>query len=322
MTISPNNSHFFLNLNQDSFWNYDEFIKFLVEHQGTPITVDTREEGICCCASGIYQLLETFNYTDVTIITTNPIEFHPTYKIIKLPNQWMNNTSAVPQEFHTWNQSKIFGCFYNRPSWYRIGLGAFLYAHHRGRSLINFRADPHKIDQHDRFDLNNLLINSPDSIIDFVELLPNLPLIINQQETFAVGKSADVYENQLKEFYQDFFIELVAETWTDGQTFFPTEKTTRPINFKKPFIVYGSQDYLCYIRQMGFKTFYEFWNEDYDGFSGVNRYVKILELIDSLSKKSMQELESMYHAMGEILDHNYRLLIERKFTTQITKIID
>ena len=30
-----------------------------------------------------------------------------------------------------------------------------------------------------------------------------------------------------------------------------------------------------YMRQMGFQTFYQFWDEDYDGYEGKERYVRI-----------------------------------------------
>jgi hypothetical protein len=48
----------------------------------------------------------------------------------------------------------------------------------------------------------------------------------------------------------------------------------------RPFIVMGSKNFLIYLRQMGFKTFYEFWNEDYDGYEGKEKYLQILKLID------------------------------------------
>ena len=93
---------------------------------------------------------------------------------------------------------------------------------------------------------------------------------------------------------------------------------------KKPFIIFASRDYLCYLRQMGFKTFQtptlDFWSEDYDGYEGRERYIRILSLVDELAKKSKKELEEMFQAMQPILDHNYNLLVNQNYKTQITYI--
>ena len=89
---------------------------------------------------------------------------------------------------------------------------------------------------------------------------------------------------------------------------------------KKPFIIFGSKNYLEYLRQMGFRTFSDFWNEDYDGYEGPERFKKILELIDQLAIKSRDELESMYWDMTYTLDHNYRLLNSQSYNTKITEL--
>ena len=86
---------------------------------------------------------------------------------------------------------------------------------------------------------------------------------------------------------------------------------------KKPFIIFGPRDYLAYLRQMGFRTFADFWDENYDGFSDRDRYLKILTLIDDLAKLDQSTLESMYWSMQYSLDHNYNLLMEKKFQKQI-----
>jgi hypothetical protein len=90
---------------------------------------------------------------------------------------------------------------------------------------------------------------------------------------------------------------------------------------KKPMIVMGSQDFLGYLRQMGFKTFNDFWDEDYDGYAEHNRYQKILDLTDQIAQYSKDVLEDMYRKMQPVLDHNYNLLMSRSYNTAITKIV-
>ena len=90
---------------------------------------------------------------------------------------------------------------------------------------------------------------------------------------------------------------------------------------KKPMIVMGSQDFLGYLRQLGFKTFNNFWDENYDGVAEQNRYQKILDLVDYLAQRPIDELVDMYQRMQPILDHNYNLLMRQRYNTTITKIV-
>ena len=89
---------------------------------------------------------------------------------------------------------------------------------------------------------------------------------------------------------------------------------------KKPFIMMASQNFLIYLRQMGFRTFSDFWSEDYDGIPTAARYKQILDLIDSLAAKSTDELQDMYQRMQPILDHNYELLKSDQFSRKITYV--
>jgi hypothetical protein len=89
---------------------------------------------------------------------------------------------------------------------------------------------------------------------------------------------------------------------------------------KKPFVIFGSKDYMAYLRQMGFRTFADFWDEDYDGYQGKERYLRIIKLIDQIAELSREQLESMYWDMQYTLDHNYDLLADKKYKTNITPL--
>ena len=73
---------------------------------------------------------------------------------------------------------------------------------------------------------------------------------------------------------------------------------------------------------MGFKTFYEFWDEDYDGFEGKEKYLRILKLIDSIAKKSILELLDMYNSMQYILEHNANLILTQTYNKHVTHVDD
>ena len=76
------------------------------------------------------------------------------------------------------------------------------------------------------------------------------------------------------------------------------------------------------MRQMGFQTFYQFWDEDYDGYEGKERYIRIQKLIDEIGKQTPEQLENMYRSMQPILEHNYNLLKTQSYIKTITLIDD
>ena len=318
--VSTNN-YFTLIPANDFIWNQTDFTKFLIDNQGKHITISTREEGVCLDSSGVYALLEQFNYTDVTIITNNVLEIHPTFQITYLcPFKFFTVDHTNYSHLHRWEQQKIFGCFYNRPLWHRLGLAATLQHDYNQHTLLNVRQSTQDEDQRSLFEIDQLFKNHPESFVKFSKVCNSWPVVLEDQDSYTIGNTTTGHTDQLARFYTDFLIDIVAETWTAGTTFFPTEKTIRPMLLKKPFIAMGSKDYLCYLRQMGFQTFNNFWSEDYDSYEGQERYVKILQLIDEISKKSKSELNDMYWSMQYTLDHNCALLANQNYTTNITHV--
>ena len=302
-------------------WNKNEFIQFLINNQDQEIFVDTNDEGVCLESAGIYQLLQMFGFENVVITTTNPLEQHSKFKIqVVNPQKFLKVTTESYQQYHTWNNNKIFGCLYNRPLWHRIGLATEMYSNHYDISVINFRANPHDLDQQQLFEIQQLFEQAPQSLEKFCKANSNWPVQIEATDSYTVGNTTNAHTDQLARYYPDFLIDLVSETWTQGRCFFPTEKTTRPMLLKKPMIVMGSRNYLDYLHQMGFQTFNDFWDETYDGFEGKERYKRILQLVDSLAKKSKYELTEIYRSLQHILDHNHNLLMNQDYLTNITYI--
>lgn len=302
-------------------WNKNEFVQFLVKNQGQEIFVSTREEGVCLESAGVYQLLETFGFQDVTIETNNTLEQHLYFKIqIINPQKFFKITNEHYRPYHTWNKNKVFGCLYNRPLWHRIALAAEMHAKHEYISLINFRSNPHDADQQQLFEIQQLFEQAPKSLEKFCQVKHTWPKQIESIDSYTIGNTTNAHTDQLSRFYPEFLIDLVAETWTQGRCFFPTEKTVRPMLLKKPMIVMGPRDYLDYLHQMGFRTFNDFWDESYDGFADGNRYAKILELVQHLAKLTVGEFKSMYQDMQSILDHNHNLLMTQTYSTSISYI--
>lgn len=92
---------------------------------------------------------------------------------------------------------------------------------------------------------------------------------------------ADMNTNlDLVQHYHKFRVEIVAETYCLGDTFFPTEKTVRPIMAAKPMVVFGPRYFLRRLRDMGFETWRDLWDESYDDLEGPARWAAMAETID------------------------------------------
>lgn len=314
---------FQFDLNDSRIWNINEFIKFLIDTQGKVIDLEI-PEGVALDSIGIYDLLDLFAFKSVTIRTFNTVQKpHPVYKLNFHPQafRYFNvSPNTDYSSYHSWSGKQVFGAFYNRPTWSRIGLAAYLHTQQQDKTLLNFRYDPQDFDNRKIFELDQLFQLHPQSLEYFGKMLPDLPLRAEPTDGYTIGVSTKEHTEQLKEFYRDFLIDVVSETFVRGRCFYATEKTVRPMLMKKPFIHMGPKCFLIHLRQMGFKTFHDFWDEDYDGHGMEQRYERILSLIDSLSKKTMTELKIMYDQMQPILDHNYDLLIKKKFTKEISYV--
>jgi hypothetical protein len=105
----------------------------------------------------------------------------------------------------------------------------------------------------------------------------------------------------LIDHYGKFYLELVAESYCRGATFFPTEKTIRPLSMKKPMLVYGPRGYLARLRQLGFRTWHDYWDESYDDLEGPERWHMMLTVLTS---ECDRDWASMIKYMDPVLCHN------------------
>ena len=113
----------------------------------------------------------------------------------------------------------------------------------------------------------------------------------------------------LLRYYDQFDVELVAETFVRGNTFFPTEKTVRAIIGKKPMVVYGPRNYLKHLRDLGFKTWGSIWDESYDHYEGIERWKLMQKVIDQIHFWGDWEWEPRLEQAQGIADYNFNHFI-------------
>ena len=118
----------------------------------------------------------------------------------------------------------------------------------------------------------------------------------------------------LLSFYATFDIEIVAESYTLGDTFFPTEKTVRPIMAAKPIIVYGPAGFLKGLQQLGFETYDSLWSEEYDNYEYVDRWVAMKKVIDNIMSMSHEDRLDLITKATEIALRNRQYLDKLRAT--------
>jgi hypothetical protein len=319
-----------IHCNNDKIWNLSELIRFLNQHQHSSITIDVNPEAPDLAAVGIYDILEQFQFESVTINTSNPFERHDIYQINRRQgNEFLAYMPTLDDSIHQWNHKKVFLTLFGRPTAGRLAIAAHVYQRHRTLSHVHFNSLPND-DNIELFEFDKLAQYEKSLLGPVAELLQNLPMTIlptpyvdfikENIKTKGQDWTGQIINDPLTTCYRDIFVDCVSESHALGRTFFPTEKITRPIWCKKPFIVFGSRDYLLYLRQMGFQTFQEFWNEDYDGYEGRDRLTRIIRLIDWIGSQSQEILENMYQHMQPILEHNYNLLSTQTYTTTVREV--
>lgn len=110
------------------------------------------------------------------------------------------------------------------------------------------------------------------------------------------------------------FVYVVTETcfWETKKHL--TEKIFKPIVAKQPFLLIGCADNLEYLKTYGFKTFDRWWDESYDKIQDpMQRLNAVVDILETICKLSLSDLNKMYYEMEDVLNHNYNLFFSQTF---------
>lgn len=229
-------------------------------------------------------------------------------------NYWP--TDIVPGD----KESKLFGLFIGRRT---ISRNSILYhvannwADHFLLSVMTSR-NPNPWPQNKEGAVNLEIMDEwigPDDrskVIDWISQC-NIPSIDSRsvQDQYAVREqSAAECNRSLLTHYHRFNVELVCESYTIGDTFFPTEKTVRPISAGKPILVYGPKSFLGRLKSLGFRTYNDCWSEDYDQLEGPARWQALQQVIEGLINLPVAQRTQLIEQAQEIAVYNRQHLEE------------
>lgn len=143
------------------------------------------------------------------------------------------------------------------------------------------------------------------------ELINQLPLEYDEKLDLDLPNRVSILKEELQQLS---YIQVVNESFWhySPNHMFLNEKTFKPIACLQPFIINGIPGSLKHLRELGFKTFSDWWDESYDLETDVEKRIdKIAELTLNLAEKSHKELADMHFDMYDVLKHNVNVL--RKF---------
>ena len=131
------------------------------------------------------------------------------------------------------------------------------------------------------------------------------------------GKDQDITELP----YIDTVCSIVSETNDNDYEVFMTEKIWKPIMAQHVFVVHGNYLYLQKLKEMGFKTFNNYFDESYDLEQDPNKRIdKIVSLCADLKQKNWQDIYLQTKALRQ---HNYDTMFDKeKLSLEINKTIN
>lgn len=118
------------------------------------------------------------------------------------------------------------------------------------------------------------------------------------------------------------FVNVVTESSYDDNFIFFTEKTFKPIYCAQPFILIGNPYSLKKLRELGFRTFSQWWDESYDEeIDFTKRFEKIIRVMEDISTWSLDKCLNVTKQMEEIFIHNFDVLIDKREQDEIRKLL-
>jgi len=266
------------------------------------------------------ELYEVFNFLEsrgidlkrITVLTTNALEDYAKVNIEFIPEEYyeielfQHNLGKIP---NTKSIKYHFGNLVSRTNAPRLVLASHLYAKYKNITFQTFHYNsPH--DYHKtHLGLEELLhIYGADSeeFSDAIKLIKNSPMTQDKIEKYPIVPPENIFVPC--NWYPYIFVDIICESWYTGTNFFITEKFWRAVATKTPFIIQGPQNILANLKKLGFKTFDSYWDEGYSEDPSFHNLVEIKKVLNTLSKKSIAELNIIYTDMQSILNHNYEVL--------------
>ena len=159
--------------------------------------------------------------------------------------------------------------------------------------------------------------NVGDPCID--RFISKLPLVLDGETD--TNKMCQDFEDVNRPYYQNSLVSIVTETNFNAKEVTLTEKSFKPSKEKHPFIIVGAPGTVQALRDMGFRTFNELWDENYDNIPEPRqRMAAIVNVLKYIGSWNNEQIIDFRRKVKPILDHNYETLKIRYSTVIANKV--
>lgn len=173
--------------------------------------------------------------------------------------------------------------------------------HFQRLNLMNNWVSASKICPVENTDILDIAVEYETTYPDIINVLRNATL----PKLFPGEESPTMSSYCLDQFSicSESLLYHVSETVYFGRRNHLTEKTFKPIALGMPFVLTAPSGSLAYLKQYGFKTFDNVWNEEYDSITDdVKRAEAVAELLQYLDS---QDKQALFEKCIPIIKHNY-----------------
>jgi len=124
--------------------------------------------------------------------------------------------------------------------------------------------------------------------------------------------SPDMNQGNTEEFirkYSRSCIGIINETRFGQPTGYFSEKTFDAIRLEVPFVMVAPPHTLKYLKELGFRTFWQYWDERYDSIEDhTERMEAIFKILDWMNEMTFEQLKELFIDTREICEHNREVL--------------
>jgi hypothetical protein len=268
-------------------------------------------EGVSLHYHGAVEIIQRWQqstqHKHVELDIANPVEKYPWPNRSGVQLAWLDEAVLHVEDTYQNPCEYMFGIFINRLTAPRLCMMFHMSQQHAERTLISHANDVANRNTVSRVEI--VLNQSPDQFGTYDTAAVQDWYF--ESRPISIDNENDAYDMNfwgLHKYYSRFYIDIVAETLTQGKAFRPTEKTARPLAFNKPFLVFATKNFLKNLRSLGFRTFDSLWDESYDELELEARWLAMTKVIDHIATLPEKQRQQLFFQAHEITLHNQNLI--------------
>lgn len=159
----------------------------------------------------------------------------------------------------------------------------------------------------------------PETIVELNKKLPMMPEKYGHYQTTDIDAFSETNSGKWvmmlnKDILLDSWVSVISEASAQESQCFCSEKIFKPIIQEHPFCVWGDQYTLAKLKEMGYQTFSNWWDESWDDMEMRPRLNGLSKVIEDLSQRTPDEMLLMYKDMKSVLKHNAQVIRQKSVT--------